>query len=820
MKKRKILYLLPIASLALSSCSFKDVKNWFLKLFGKAPAEEQQPSEELTIDNVVNAFTKMSELTSYTSSTEMTYKGNDTFYISGKNVPAYDDTVMRYLTEVVGKDSKTDMKYETTSVVKFADAATLLGISKEETINEFIKLRNQYLSYGYERTYTFDFAKEEVQIYSPLVSQVTYTLYDQEADQTFDYTEGETTKYNTENSDLGIINTADIVEIVKKGRIEGDSVITEIDGTEISIKIKLDNGYISSLEADIQQGVHIKISYSKFNETSFEIPSQVTKPVCHWAHDSHTPYHYFQGKNGHKKYCQECYKFLGSEEQHVTSHNDKGVCEKCGYVLGEDDVDEKTIPGFEKTNGQGDYYVEAKIVNDVFCNSPNRNYHDDYSCYESGDSTFAYADYLVYLDDNAVLKVTRGIESKVNGACMEKQAVTFDLYRNLSNETLSTIKNIDSDKAVALKAYLADKQISATFTGYEFNRSHNYEHISTEEIVIDECHTIENRVCSDCNEIVSGYINTNHKQDLVTSTQLIDSCHTLICSDCPVCHEHHEEVQTNHVSGDPIIKEEAIDSCYTLLIGSCATCGEEIGRMVEAHHNGTTTTKEIVVDSCTTRTLTICNDCHSIIDDTSVSNHQHTQSIICDYETLETYEFADSMGYHSINSVYEFEYCSDCHKPVNGEVKEYSYVQLNHPYNDSYYTVHHITDSGDNTTYESDTFDHALDENGFCKYCHAKVLDLGDSSIGFIAYYNCEYSYWDTYQFFNKTTGETMSLYDFNNDPSTGTDSIGSYNEFKNSSYPGIAVREYLEDYQPTCFVVKYNNLETSVTISPSDFAH
>ena len=46
MKRRKILYLLPIASLVLSSCSFKDVKNWFLKLIGKAPAEEQQPNGE------------------------------------------------------------------------------------------------------------------------------------------------------------------------------------------------------------------------------------------------------------------------------------------------------------------------------------------------------------------------------------------------------------------------------------------------------------------------------------------------------------------------------------------------------------------------------------------------------------------------------------------------------------------------------------------------------------------------------------------------------------------------------------------------------
>ena len=222
---KKSLSLLILPALLLSSCSLSDLMFW-----KKNKKQEEQPADTsgLTIEKVLAAFEKMANATSMTTSTEVTYNGVDTTYIGGSQIPSRDHTEMNYVTETVGKDSKTNMSYTTTSIVKFKDIEEKLEISKEEAIGDIIEYRNEYLTYGYDVNISLDFEKEEVTLERPLESMVTYTFFDEEAGQTFNYDEDGDPEYNIYDEGMGIIDMDDVKEVIEKGTVKGNTIETEM----------------------------------------------------------------------------------------------------------------------------------------------------------------------------------------------------------------------------------------------------------------------------------------------------------------------------------------------------------------------------------------------------------------------------------------------------------------------------------------------------------------------------------------------------------------------------------------------------------------
>ena len=170
--------------------------------------------------------------------------------------------------------------------------------------------------------------------------------------------------------------------------------------------------------------------------------------------------------------------------------------------------------------------------------------------------------------------------------------------------------------------------------------------------------------------------------------------------------------------------------------------------------------------------------------------------------------------------MYEFDYCKDCHKPVNGIVYEYENFDMNHPYYSQSYKIHHITEELSFYDYEYDTFDHELDENGICKYCHSKVVEMGEEAIGFVAKYATNYDGWYDFFFYVKATGEKIWYSEFDYSPEFGSDEVGEYYEYTNDSYPGVALRLYNNGDGIFRLDIFYNNLTERVAILPSDFAH
>ena len=602
--KKKAYLLLIASSMALASCSWQDLMFWKKWGWGK---KDNEPAETIVVDkdDVIEAFNKLSTLNSFTSVTHATMSGDNTLTVGEHKVPSYQTITIDYTNKKVGKNTKTNSSFGSTTLVNLEAAEAVEGVTKEETMDALVSNRNLYIQFGYDASLSFDLAKQEACLVIPFNKSETYTIYDEEAKQTYNYSvDDSNVKYNYEDDDTGIIDTESLIEVVNKGTVEGNTIKTEIEGETVSIQFELKDGYVSSLEAEVS-GTHIKISYSDFNKTSFDIPASCHKPICKWPHDSKNAFSYVKTETGHRKYCQECHKFLDHEQSHDHSHNDKGFCEICGYVDGEDDVESTIIQGFE--NGE-DPYLKAKVIGEIIVSS-SINYDYDFACYGSS------VDYRVYKDAGVVLAETSGDTSRLDGACVEIKTLVFDLYKGLSQSELQTIQEISnsSDRTEALVAYLQGKTISKSFSGKSYRISHGL--TTSEETTLDECHQIMSYTCSDCGQLTSAYISavSNHESNFTETEEIIDACHTLVNKDCPTCHEHKEEIKTNHVEGEPVVIEKAIDSCHTLRIEKCATCGEVINTTIVANHTGHTSTRTVSDGNGGTKTITSCDSCHAII---------------------------------------------------------------------------------------------------------------------------------------------------------------------------------------------------------------
>ena len=819
--KKSISFLI-IPTMLISSCALTSrCSALWDKIFHR---NKQQ--DVITIDSIVSGLEKLETLDSFTVKTDVTFTGTDSKNISGEYVPTSSSIDMHYTVEQVGKNSRTLMSYASTETTKISEVKKVLKVSDEEVMNALLEAKyNSLESEWSDSDVLIDKSKDEVKFVSTTKEEETFVLYDEEAHQTFDYSiddDEDDIEYNVEEGGMGLIDTKDIIEAVKKGTINGDTVTATIDGTEVVIKVSLSNGYISKLEADVNETTHLAIEYSKFNETSFEIPAGAHKPVCKWKHDGQTPFHYHKTEAGHKRYCANCYKFLDeSETEHVHAHNGDKVCELCGYLAGTDDADTKTVPGFER--GEKGYFLEAKAVGQVYANVS--VYYNDKFSVEESDSSGATIRYYVFLEDNVIV-VGKQSSTKLTDCCLNKKEYVFDIYRNLSSDTMATIYETyqsegynHNSSLAAIKTYLSSLTKNATTSGRLYEISHTY-HFE-DPVVIDECHKYTSSRCSECGALLSANIQTSHTGTLLEQETVIDACHKLIKKDCPVCHEHTEEIKTEHAASEPRLEETVIDPCHKLIKGYCSTCGDYLGKMVQANHTGSTKLVNIQVDSCTTRILTVCTSCECIVNEESISNHEHVTEVTCGYADLADYGLSEKLSTSDSVSTFVFNYCEDCHKVSDGLVKEYgSGMSMDHPYYESYYTLHNISGSYDQTSSQYGQFDHSLDEHGICIYCHSKVVTMGDESIGFIARYNTQYEYWYDYYFYNKTTGSHIWISEFDYSPEEGTDDIGGYYEYTNDSYPGVAVRVYAGENGYDAIKVFYNNLSESVVIRKTDFAH
>lgn len=614
--KRKASILLITSAMVLSACSWSDLmfwKKWWGPKKDNSPADTETDTnkeDEAKKNDVIAAFSKLETLDSFTAVTKAEMSGENEYTVGEHKVPSYQTISINYETKQVGNNTKINAAISMISQVNLQKAEAVEGVTKEETMSALVLDRNTYIMAGYDASLIFDLDKQEAIFNVPFMSSETYTIYDEEAKQTYDYEIGDDdVRYNYDDDDNGLIDTKSIIDVVKQGTVDGNTIHAVIDGENVDIKFELKDGYVSSLEAEVE-GTHLTIFYSDFNKTSFAIPAGCHKPVCRWPHDSHTAYSYVKTETGHRKYCQECHKFLGEEKPHDHSHNDDGYCEICGYIDGQDNVDTKVVPGFGTSDD--DYYLKAKVVQGVIVNSSS-NYDYDFSCYESSSET--NVNYKIYTSSGVVLRETTANSTKIEGACVKTNVLTYDLYKNLSESELNTIKALGygSERTDALKAYLLENTVSATFSGKVYSLSHGV--VTGNEQELDECHTIHYYTCPDCGEVTSAYIGAvyDHEAGFVETTQEIDDCHTQVNHDCPTCHEHNEEIQTHHVDGTPVVEEMVIDSCYTLQIKKCATCGDILSKEIVTNHTGHTSTRVVDDGHGGTKTLTICDSCHTVI---------------------------------------------------------------------------------------------------------------------------------------------------------------------------------------------------------------
>ena len=608
--KKKACLLLIASTMALSSCSWEDLMFW--RKWGWGKKDNKPADTEVVVkDDVIDAFDKLAKANSFTSLTKATLGGDNTLSVGDKKVPSYQDLSIEYVTKKVGKNTKLNSKISSITIVNLESAEAVEGVTKEETMSSLVTSRNAYIQFGYDASLSFDLAKQEATFVIPMVENETYTIYDEEAKQSYEYSVGdEHVRYNTNNKESnGLVDTATLIDIVNKGTIEGDTIHAEIDGDKVDIKFELKDGYVSTLEAEVE-GTHLKISYSDFDKTSFDIPASCHKPTCKWPHNAKNSYLYEKTETGHRKYCSECHKFLDEEKAHVHSHNDKGYCEICGYIDGQDDANSEVIPGFELEGDE--YYLKAKVVGDVIV-SATESYNHDYDASEVTSTSNTH--YKVFTSAAVVFVTTIDNREKLEGSCVEMKTTTYDLYKNLSQSELETIKALGygTERTAALKTYLAAQTKSATFSGKTFSSYHGV--LNSETIKLDDCHDIYCYTCSDCGEITSCYINSvaDHESGFVKTEEKIDDCHTLVKEDCPTCHEHKENIVTSHVEGEPVVENIKIDSCYTLRIEKCATCGEVLSKTIVANHGDHISTRVVDDGNGGTKTITCCDDCHTVL---------------------------------------------------------------------------------------------------------------------------------------------------------------------------------------------------------------
>ena len=407
-----------------------------------------------------------------------------------------------------------------TKTLSLTDLATLAGTTVEELPSQLESLEDYIEGYT-EQDIELDQTNGVAICSKPTSITEINNLYDKEAKQYYYvYKIGDgklTSKYQLDSSGsmdvtdgmFGDIGT--LFNNIKDGNYNKKTGVLS-KTFETSYRLGSEN-YLKSIEVtirdnyvtDMKCGIDVEAS---FNITSAEVKKAVvdykfeninsasitypdTKPVCK---SSHKEFSYDHQENGHRKYCKECYKYLGELEEH--HHNDHNYCEVCEGLY---DVEDYIPEEFEEHA-----FVKikkAKNGTELFAKGVDYSYPGMKIKYQ--DSTSWY----VYPEEGMVLKYSNDYgDYFIENNCSKIVSYTYNLYKGLTivlNESNEYTFNGETSIKTAV-AELTPVVISAL----GFTVSH-YSTTKTEE-VIDTCHTHVYYTCGRCGEITSDDIVTNH----------------------------------------------------------------------------------------------------------------------------------------------------------------------------------------------------------------------------------------------------------------------------------------------------------------------
>ena len=733
----------------------------------------------------------------------------DGFEYKGKEVPVYEKSSTNIVFEVDGKKSKTTLSYSTESTINITEAVTILEAPRELVVTGIKQSAFQQLTYMYGSTMCEENKENDTLTMTTSMGPVaTYTNYDENAKQYYSFQGGSST-YLTDN-DFGI--EAMMNDQLENGRIENDILYLTEDGEETQLTFEFDGVAISKVTMRNENAKHNistgEYTFTKVGETTMSLPEEMGLPKCDYAkylnHDEHTSYRYYPTKEGHRKVCSECGKFLDDDvQEHVHEHNELGMCEVCAYITD----NEAVVPqGFE--NGTDRPFLKVVETEKVFVISQFGDYYSSmvFDMSIEGVNRSAY----FFPTEKAILISNRTNTQKIAESCIETSNQQYLLFKNIPNEKASKMSQY-YNYGDEFKEYCHDLVENGTPDATYSKVTIAFHHTASttpNSYKVNDCVTINNTLCSGCGELIYHDVSIHHtygEEEITT----IDGCHKYHQSECTVCHEKNRGyTSTNHsYEGDPIKESVVLDSCHKLVYSYCPTCHELLKKEVVAEHGTNTKTINETVDSCTTKIMTICLDCEMVIDEELESDHTSITQVVCGYDELDDYGV--NISPISSESKFTFSYCTACHKPVGNIVNEYlPYTNISHQTID-YYFEHYLDTH--TSHYTNGAFDHICGDDHICVLCGAYVLDVKEN-VQFVIEY--EDGNWSA-GIFNDVTKEFLSIYAFDCEQH-GND---NYYLYTSNDYEGISIKELFEDNGDISgYEIIYDNGSKSMTFSSNMF--
>ena len=386
----------------------------------------------------------------------------------------------------------------------------------------------------------------------------SYAIYDEEAKQEYSIYKDDNGyhfnnyKYETDsNDDDSILGLFSLGEIIENGTMNSNSGVLSYttkadDGEDINAELRFSivNNYLDKMNvvaSTSQARIEITVQYSKIGSTSFETPKVV--PLCDYDHNiNHTPSRWIQTKAGHRLACQQCYRYLSDTmEPHDHSHNDLGICEKCGYQIG---LNKENVDLGNETVNEILKLRTSSETEKLIYYSESYDYDTSTSDYNMGTST----NWRYYAEYNAISYSTSSQSDLSDNSCVRVYNYTHQIFTNISTElataasernwtvvkeTLPTLTPTYSGESFRYSTFQHNNKADADcekaqitpcredtyvvcadcgqVTQVKSSVNHNYEHVEQHDTVINSCVTKHERICNDCHEIVSTEYTENHE---------------------------------------------------------------------------------------------------------------------------------------------------------------------------------------------------------------------------------------------------------------------------------------------------------------------
>ena len=516
-----------------------------------------------TKEQLIEAIELMASLKNYTTDVSLETASKDV-----GNVPFIEASLPRKITYIMS--SKQEFQEEASkSASSQTKAKTEVNLEEART----------YIKEEYEIEVTLAELIEEAKKYTPkkdetyMVNEQTgmvtyeqnlsssssesYSIYDKTAKQYYsvykDEDEYHFSSYTveSENETTTILGLFSVDELLEKGEMDPNSGVLyyEEKGEEgnvmrVELRFTLVDKYLEAMDIKAtsnESELDIALRYSKIGTTSFAVP-KVT-PTCDYDHNiNHTPGRWVQYKEGHRYVCQQCSKFLGDGiESHEHSHNNLGMCEKCGYQIG---LNEETVDLGDDIANQILKLKASSESSELYCASESYDYDVSTTEYNDGVSTRI----RLYQKLNAITRVSYYTERLVEGCCVRIYRYSHEIYSEVPSAVIEAASNREWD---TVKEALSN--LTPSYSGQSYSYSHvshnnkpqsecekvqinscrdviyitckdcglvtnvdqdvhhNSEHIREVNTPINQCVTKQERICSDCQEVISSYYQENHE---------------------------------------------------------------------------------------------------------------------------------------------------------------------------------------------------------------------------------------------------------------------------------------------------------------------